>query len=575
MDVMRQKALEAQICFEDLKKKLDVEVKDPVIFIVDDRRKKQLEKACWQHDPFPGVLKPVLVSLRKKAVRRLFEPEKVVQTGPAAAILTLDHCLAREVGRLRTGEDGPADQLTPVCCDIATAGLQVIRLYMMAYEGNKEFITSRYQSAIRVDNALNGSFYKYRTKDGRYFSAHVYYESQKAKMMKVLGIAKDPDKFVFGSTFFDRITTQKAIAKWNGEELEEAAFDGGACACVLRDRSEWDQMEVGKAVDAMPLYRFQKVWEGTPKDFRSAEGWRIPELGNTDSAGLCGSGSASDAPGDHVKGSASEKALPLAGIKVLDLTHIIAGPACTRLLAEYGADVLMIRRGTYMNQEQAMLELDGWAGKKSISLDFNDPQQLKRAKELISEADVVVSSYQNGALDHFGLSEEDIHRMNPDVVYASMVCFSDTVWKQRPGWAPCAEDITGLSIRNGSREKPVNLNGVPLDYIPGFILAAGVMKALKMQMTEGGGYSVMGSLTRGGVWLHECTDLVETYRKIHGDAGDLTFSSRISGRTKNPLWAETFHKVEGNSVGTVYFPAPATYSKDLTNTFSRMQFYNI
>lgn len=143
----------------------------------------------------------------------------------------------------------------------------------------------------------------------------------------------------------------------------------------------------------------------------------------------------------------------------------IAGPACTRILAEQGADVLLVRRGKFNEQEQAMLELDGWSGKHAIHLDFNRGEDLTRVKELIAQADVVVCSYQQGALDRFGLS---------------------------------AEDITGLSIRNGSKENPVNLNGVPLDYIPGFIMAGGILQALKLAMTEGGSYDLTGSLTRAG-----------------------------------------------------------------------------
>lgn len=531
--VMDEKARQAQLCFEDLKRQTGISTDTKVFFHVDEEQEKRIKKACLYNNPFPGVLKAVLLSLRLKAVKRLFESENVLQTGPAAAVLALDAVQAKEIGNIRNGLEPDAGG--PVYCDVGLAGLQVIRLYMSAYEGNKSFIKSRYDSAIRVDNALNGSFYKYKTKDNRYFSAHVYYESQKRKMMETLGITKDPDKFVFGSMAADKKTTADAILKWNATDLEEAAFDHGACGCMLRDRKEWEEMEVGKAVCHMPLYRFTKTADTPVKSF-----------------GKC----------DPDKG-------PLSGMKVLDLTHIIAGPACTRLLAEQGADVLMIRRGDYINQEQAMLELDGWAGKNSIQLDFNNESQLAKAKELVKEADIVISSYQNGALDHFGLSETDIHKLNPKVIYGSLLCFSDTVWKHRPGWAPCAEDITGLSIRNGSKETPVNLNGVPLDYIPGMILFGGIMKALKLQITEGGSYTVTGSLTRGGYWLHQCTDLwesvengknnkVETAQTL--DEVDI-ISSELRYNMDLKSWNSILYKITDTAVGDVYFPAPATYVK--------------
>lgn len=531
--IMETKAFQAQLCYEDLKRKLGVETNTKVVFHLDEEQKKQIKRACFSQNPFPGVLKAVLLSLRLKAVNRLFLEEKVLQTGPAAAILALDSVLAQEIKALR---DGTRDE-EEVVCDIGFAGLQVIRLYMSAYSGNKAFVKSRYDSAIRVDNALNGSFYKYKTKDGRFFSAHVYYESQKKRMMEILQIPKAPEKLVFGSLGSDKKLVAGYVEKWNAEELEEATFENGACGCMLRDRKEWEAMEVGKAVVEMPLYRFNRVSDAPVKSF----------------------------------GKSNPKKGPLSGIKVLDLTHIIAGPACTRLLAENGADVLMIRRGDFIHQEQAMLELDGWAGKNSIQLDFNNKEQLERAKELVKEADIVICSYQNGSLDRFGMGEAGIRELNPSVIFGSLVCFSDTVWRNRPGWAPCAEDITGLSVRNGSLDKPVNLNGVPLDYIPGMILFSGIMKALKLQMTEGGAYSIYGSLTRGGYWLHECTDLWENAQKNLED--ELSKCTTTLERNKEfEVWKEVFHKVSDTAVGDVYFPAPATAVKEMDYLISNMHF---
>lgn len=531
-NVMGKKALQAVACYDDLLEKLDLKVDTPVIFNLSDGRKKQIEKSVYGHNPFPGLLKLVLLSLRKKAVKRLYEDEKVLQTGPAAAILALDSVLVQEIGNIRNN----IKESQPVMCDVDLAGLQVVRLYMSAYKGNKDFIKARCDSAVRVDNALNGSFYKYKTKDGRKFSAHVYYESQKKIMMETLGITKEPGKFVLSSLPFDKITTAKAVKQWNAQELEEKTFENGACGCMLRTRQEWEESEVGKAVCEMPLFRLTKEKADLKK-----------KLGKYDKS----------------RG-------PLSGIKVLDLTHIIAGPACTRLLAEAGADVLMVRRGKYVEQEQAMLELDGWAGKRSIQLDFNNPKQLEKAKKLVKEADIVVCSYQVGALDKFGLSEKDIHKLNPNVIYGSLRCFSDTVWNERPGWAPCAEDITGLSVRNGSLKKPVNLNGVPLDYIPGMILCAGILKALKLQLTEGGSYTVTGSLTRGGYWLHECTDLWE---KLDGRVTFDTTRSSIVHNSKLSLWNDTFTKVPDTAVGDVYFTTPATNIGKEDNTYRSENMY--
>jgi hypothetical protein len=533
-EVMGKKALQAVVCYENLLSELGLKVDTKVVFNVSDERQSQIERAVHEHNPFPGFLKLVLSSLRKKAVKKLYKDEKVLQTGPAAAILALDSVLVQEIGNLRNN----IKERQTITCDVDMAGLQVIRLYMSAYEGNQNFIKARCDSAVRVDNALNGSFYKYKTRDRRKFSAHVYYESQKKIMMETLGIKKDPDKFVLSSLPFDKFTTARAVRKWEAEELEEKTFENGVCGCMLRTREEWEYSEVGRAVCDMPLFRITKEKPLEKKNF----------------------------------GKYDRKRGPLSGIKVLDLTHIIAGPACTRLLAEAGADVLMIRRGKYVEQEQAMLELDGWAGKRSIQLDFNNPKQLEKAKKLVKEADIVVCSYQVGALDKFGLSEADIHKLNPNAIYGSLRCFSDTVWNERPGWAPCAEDIIGLSVRNGSLKRPVNLNGVPLDYIPGMILCAGILKALKMQMTEGGVYTVNASLTRGGYWLHECTDLWEmTGGKVSLDSSKVS----IIHNTKIQAWGDVFTRVVDTAVGDVFFPTPATnIGRDINSYRTENMYFN-
>lgn len=522
---MKKKAFDSLMCFEDLKVKTDIELSSPVTFHLSSAQKSMLNKACFTKIPFPGVLGFVILSLRTKAVKKLFSDENVIQTGPAAAVLALNAGQGADIQAIRDGKDSET-----VICDVGLSGLQVIRLYMMAYEGNKKFIKRRTDSAINVKNALNGSFYKYQTKDGGYFSTHVYYESQKAKMMKVLGIDTDPNEFTYGNLKKDMKVVKAKMKEFDGYDLMDQSFANGACSCVLQERSTWEESEVGKAVCDMPLFRLDKVTDSPKKDYGKTNG----------------------------KG-------PLAGVKVLDLTHIIAGPACTRILAEQGADVLLVRRGIYEEQEQAMLELDGWAGKNSIQLDFNIEAQLEKAKELIKEADVIVTSYQQGALDKFGLSPEDIRILNPSVVYGTLMCFSDSVWKERPGWAPLAEDFTGLSIRNGSKETPVNLNGVPLDYIPGFLLAAGVLKAIKLTITEGCGYDVTGSLTRGGQWLHECTDLCE------GKYDEAQLANVLEDQDIE-IFKHPYIKVNDTAIGTAYFPPVATYVKNGYTGVSNMGF---
>ena len=500
--VIRRKARGAQLIYEDLLERLDMRP-IPTTFVADEGRKGMLSRTCFTSNPFPVPLNVVLTKLRIPAVQKLFEDEIIPQTSAIAAVLAACSTAATEIGALR-GDDVSGAQIR---CDLVYAGLQAVRLNMSDHKHCKEFTRSRVQSAIRVNNALNGSMHKFRARDGRDVSFHVYYQSQQERLVKALGLAKPSSEYGFFTMKKDLREIAAKVATMDAMELEDLSFDCGACGCMIRSREEWEASEVGKAVIAMPLIRTEKLAES-----------EAPDWGRPTSRG------------------------PLSGIRVLDLTHIIAGPACSRILAEYGADVLLVRRGDFRHQEQAMLEFDGWAGKHSIQLDFNVPEQLERAKQLIREADVVTYSYQNGCMDKFGLSEADIRALNPNVIYANLNCFSDTVWKERPGWAPCAEDITGLSVRNGSLEAPVNLNGVPLDYFPGFILALGTLRAIAQRLKEGGGYKVTTSLTRGAQYLHECADLCEREtRAVH--------TSSVAVRSKDKVWDSVFQYVKGCATG--------------------------
>ena len=523
-DVLKKKALDAQIVYDYLCDTLHIENTYPVTFIYDDKAEKEFKTNYLKENPFPNVIAFVLAKLRKKAVNRLFEEEKVLQTPVIASVLSLCASVASEIGELR-GDDLSGCE---IYSDISYAGLQAIRLYMANYY-DREFRKSRLASAIRVDNAINGSFYKYQTKDGRYISFHTYYQSQQKCLVEAMKLKKSYDRFTLLSTKKDIRYLKKEVGKYDSYELEDLSFRCGACACVLRDRKEWEESEVGKAVKEMPLIRFEET-------------------------------------GNHkMELSSSLEKGPLTGIKVLDLTHIIAGPACSRILAEYGADVLLVRRGNFVSQEQAMLELDGWAGKDSIQLDLNIKEDLQRMKELIKEADVIVYSYQNGCFDKFGLSEKEIRDINPNVIYSNLMCFSDSVWKERPGWAPLAEDITGLSIRNGSKENPINLNGVPLDYIPGFILALGTLIAIRDNLKTGKVSKVTTSLTRGAMLLHEATDLCETDKK----------PSDRTNITEKPLSGHFEHTrtyVDTKAVGKVGFPSPATYHTKYSDLEKNMSF---
>jgi len=511
-DILRKKANDAYTIYEDLVNKYEV-TNYPLTFIVDENRYDLIMKSTKKTNPFKLPLGPIVNKIRRPLVEKLFTQEKVVQTASIAAISSLINAASLDIANLR----GIDTSFANIKTDIAFAGLQACRLYFTDYN-DKQFRKRRNKSAVMVDNAWNGSFYKYKTKDDRLFSFHVYYESQKQKITKGLEFKKKPEKFTLLSLPFDKKKIAKKCKTYMALDLENKTFDLGACGCMIRTRKEWEESEVGKAVNKMPLLSFED-YEKSDKSF-----------GNV----------------DLNKG-------PLSGIKVLDLTHIIAGPAASRTLAELGADVLMIRRGDFHHQEQSMLELDGWVGKNSIQLDFNNPKDLEKAKELIKKADVLTYSYQRGCMDHFGLSIKDIHEINPSLIIADLNCFSNNVWSDRPGWAPCAEDITGLSARNGTKEEPINLIGVPLDYFPGLILAFGILLSIKKLLKEGIPSHVYTSLTRGAQYLHEASDLCEKS----------VSNANIIYEDNQEIWNYPLYYVDDTSLGKVGFCVPCTLNNVL------------
>lgn len=136
------------------------------------------------------------------------------------------------------------------------------------------------------------------------------------------------------------------------------------------------------------------------------------------------------------------------------------------------------------------------------------------------------------------------------------MCFSDSVWRNYPGWAPYAEDITGLSVRNGTFDNPVNLNGVPLDYIPGFFLALGTLLAIKKKLTDDTSTQVTTSLTRGAVYLHEATDLCLNPKNTE-------FKNTTISLKGNSYFKDVRTYVACGNLGDIGFLYPATYNSNI------------
>lgn len=134
----------------------------------------------------------------------------------------------------------------------------------------------------------------------------------------------------------------------------------------------------------------------------------------------------------------------LAGIKVLDLSRIIAGPVISRILAEYGADVLKITSPNL--SDVSFFQVDVNMGKKTADLDLKTAVDKAKFDELLKEADVVVDGYRPGALTKLGYGPEAVAKMaaarGRGIVYVTENCFGyQGEWAARPGWHQTADSV--------------------------------------------------------------------------------------------------------------------------------------
>lgn len=198
---------------------------------------------------------------------------------------------------------------------------------------------------------------------------------------------------------------------------------------------------------------------------------------------------------------------PLAGIRVLDLTRVIAGPVCTRTLALLGADVLRIDPPGVPESEWQ--HLDTGHGKRSAVLDARSA----RFEELLARADVVVLGYRPAALERLGLSPDALMRRHPGIVVAQLSAWG-VDHPDRRGFDSLVQAESGIAlIESPDGERPGVLPAQALDHSAGYLLAAAVCAALRRQRTEGGTLRVRTSLRR------VAAELLGMPRRTHPEPG--------------------------------------------------------
>jgi crotonobetainyl-CoA:carnitine CoA-transferase CaiB-like acyl-CoA transferase len=198
---------------------------------------------------------------------------------------------------------------------------------------------------------------------------------------------------------------------------------------------------------------------------------------------------------------------PLAGIRVLDFTHVIAGPLATFYLSQLGAEVVKVENrggGDVMRRGKGLAAFVALnAGKRSLSLDLNDPADREQALALAHEADVLVDSLRPGVLDRHGFGDAALRAANPGLVYCSVSGWGrEGAWQDRPAYDHVIQAATGMMLMGGHEGEPPIKTGFPvIDAGTGIIAALAVIAALRERDASGQGRFLDVSMTGAALQL--------------------------------------------------------------------------
>jgi crotonobetainyl-CoA:carnitine CoA-transferase CaiB-like acyl-CoA transferase len=296
----------------------------------------------------------------------------------------------------------------------------------------------------------------YQCGDGSWVRLHTNFPHHRAGILRILGCD------------YDKQAVATALQSWTAYDLEDAAAENNLCATAMRSFAEWDAHPHGQAVITQPVVKITRIGDAPPSG--------LP-------------------PSDR----------PLSGVRVLDLTRVIAGPVCGRTLAAHGAEVMNIASPNVPNLPR--LIVDTGRGKLSAHLELRDKADNERLKELLARADVFVQGYRPGGLANLGFSPEDAARIRPGIVYVSLSAYGHVgPWAGRRGFDSITQTASGINhaeAQAAGQTAPKPLPCQALDHGSGYLLAFGALTALMRRMQEGGSWHVQVSLARTGRWIRD------------------------------------------------------------------------
>src|SRR5580704_4652173 len=388
-----------------------------------------------------------------------------------SAALAAGGTVAADLWELRSGETQAVEVST------REAAASLTSYTFVRIEDPKEAPPGRDPAVLR--SAVMGF---HPTKDGRHVLLHPSFPPGTDRILRALGCPAE------------REAVQAACLAKTAQEIEDAVAAERGCAGVVRTPEEWDASEQGRILASRPPVEVIKIGDSPPEP--------LPAEGD----------------------------MPLSGVRVLDMTRVLAGPTCARTLAQYGADVLYLASPNLPASTGILPDTNH--GKLSAWLDLAEPGGPEKLRELLKTADVFSQGYRTGAMERAGFSAAQLAQLRPGIVYTSINCYGhEGPWRGRAGWEQLAQTVTGMAHVHGGAAGPQLQPGAVTDYTTGFLAAFGSLIALQRRALYGGSYLVRVSLCQTGMWVRSLgvadEARAEQAQKLDGDEirGFLTTSN--------------------------------------------------
>ena len=272
---------------------------------------------------------------------------------------------------------------------------------------------------------------------------------------------------LLGDIAHDRASVAAALRTWRAAAFEAAAAEAGLVVTMTRSLTEWDASPQGQAASSLPAVLIEKI---------------------------------GDAPRVPLPPAAAR---PLSGLRVLDLTRVIAGPVAGRTLAAHGADVLHISAPHLPSFDE--LVMDTGRGKRTASLELRAPADQARLRDMAASADLFLQGYRPGAIAGHGFAPGALAALNPGIICVSLSAYGHLgPWAGRRGFDSLVQNANGMNDAEAiaaQEAKPRPLPCQALDHASGYLLAFGAMAALLRRAEEGGSWLVRVSLAGTGEWI--------------------------------------------------------------------------